>query len=142
MLTSTKSFRALNSCWWENCLSVLCRFHWSFPTSLSIPISPISSDSSHPKGGGAFPPAVHSPATHLCSDLPRGKHPSFHPKLPPAIPHKEFQGMQRGRLCHQGCDKSYICSPGRSGAVTLLWAQPGTEQAGAPGKRRGSGWKQ
>lgn len=35
-----------------------------------------------------------------------------------------------------------VRSPRRSGAVTLLSVQPETEQAGAPGRRRGSGWKQ
>lgn len=59
-----------------------------------------------------------------------------------AIPHEPFLGMKWDRpppARREATTATSVRSPRHSGAVTLLSVQPETEQAGAPGRRRGSG---
>lgn len=162
---STKPFRALNSCWvgTENCLSILYRSHRPvspLPPHCPLPISSITHNPSEkeitlsphsPIVAGPVPPrwtqASHpSPLRSALWEHPSSLHVPFHSKLlhshlTRAISrNKVRQAMPPAR--REATTATSVHSLQRSGAVTLLSVQPETEQAGASGKRRGSGWKQ
>lgn len=103
-----------------------------------------------PKVAGPVPPrwtqASHpSPLRSALWEHPSSLHVPFHSKLLHSHPtraisrNKVRQAMPPAR--REATTATSVHSLQRSGAVTLLSVQPETEQAGASGKRRGSGWK-